>query len=47
MANTGFTETHGACSSGLAIPQIGTVLTDGGSNYGVDVGIASKTATSC
>ena len=44
MANTGFTEPHGARSSDLAIPHIGIVLTDGGSNHGVDVGIASEAA---
>ena len=45
-ANTGFTEASGARPSNLAIPRIGIVLTDGGSNRGEDVATASEAARS-
>ena len=44
MANTGFTESRGARPVNLAIPRVGIVLTDGNSNRGVNVTIASRTA---
>lgn len=43
-ANIGFTEAYGARPSNLAIPRTGIVLTDGQSNRGVDVTIASEAA---
>ena len=44
VANAGYTEAGGACSSNLAIPHIAIVLTDGHSNSGEDVVNASETA---
>ena len=44
MVNNGFTEARGARPPHLAIPRVGIVLTDGGSNTGKDVHIAAQAA---
>ena len=44
MANTGFTEQHGARSVDNAVPRVAMVLTDGESNQGTSVSEAAKIA---
>jgi len=44
MTYTGFTEAYGARPLNLAVPRVGLVLTDGNSNFGINVVTASQCA---